>query len=751
NGANGQQIGGCPHTAAMQGGAGANDGGGKGANGVKNNIQSMHKLNGNAGSPYGGGGSGAGIHLNSWANQWVLANGGAGANGAVIIEYTVSGSLPDKPSVIAGNNVLPCGGGTETYSVTNEAGITYTWTYSGTGTITGTGNTASLTATTGGTITVTPTGMCGDGPSETLNVTIETPPNNPISISGTSPIPCGSSTNTYTATAVAGVTYTWSYSGTGTITSGQGTNTITLDATSGGTLAVAISNVCGNGTQTTYTVAQQASPNNPSVISGNNNLPCNGGSGTYSVTNVSGITYTWSYSGTGTITSGQGTNSITLDATSGGTLTVTPSNACGNGTPQTISISLGTTPINLQPIQGNTLIPCGGASGTYSVINETGITYTWSYSGQGTITSGQGTSTITLDATTGGVLTVATANDCGNGPSETLTIMLDVANQTVDFNLPNNLCINGNTVTLAGTPAGGQFTMNGNTISEINPTALAVGSYTVKYTVNDNGCLLTADKTVQINGLPQLSSDLAPEYCHGTPSVAIHFQPNGGTATGDYLTGTTLNLTNATSGAHTVTYSYTDANGCSATMTQNYTVGTELNTTISYEESCMNVVTFAVSDENYQYNWNFYAFGTSTEKKPQVQFGSVGTHPIAVTITDSKNCSKVIQQDVIVSGTTVNTTLNIPNVITVNNDGVNDFFELDASLFDCLDLTITIVNRWGNPIFELDKDNLKFEGKTTKGKEITEGVYFYSVDSEKLGCKNGVGTNNCNGFITIIK
>ena len=101
HGSNGQQIGGCPHNSAMQGGTGASVGGGNGGNGVINNIANRHLANGNAGSPYGGGGGGAGIHLNNWTQQWNKANGGAGAHGAVIIEY--AGGTTPPPTANAQN------------------------------------------------------------------------------------------------------------------------------------------------------------------------------------------------------------------------------------------------------------------------------------------------------------------------------------------------------------------------------------------------------------------------------------------------------------------------------------------------------------------------------------------------------------------------------------------------------------------------------------------------------------------------
>jgi hypothetical protein len=67
----------------------------------------------------------------------------------------------------------------QTYAVTDVAGTTYTWTYSGTGwSQTGGGTTHSITAsaTGSGTVTVTPSNSCGSGTARTLAITVNAPP-----------------------------------------------------------------------------------------------------------------------------------------------------------------------------------------------------------------------------------------------------------------------------------------------------------------------------------------------------------------------------------------------------------------------------------------------------------------------------------------------------------------------------------------------------------------------------------------------
>ncbi|MDV7396562.1 hypothetical protein RZS08_34520, partial [Arthrospira platensis SPKY1] len=97
-----------------------------------------------------------------------------------------------------------------------------------------------------------------------------------------------------------------------------------------------------------------ALPAQPSTITGNAN-PCQGSSQVYSVTNITGITYTWTVPTGSTITAGQGTNSITVTVgSSSGNISVTPSNSCGIGQARQLSVAVLTTPSAASAIEGNT-------------------------------------------------------------------------------------------------------------------------------------------------------------------------------------------------------------------------------------------------------------------------------------------------------------------------------------------------------------------------------------------------------------
>ncbi len=125
--------------------------------------------------------------------------------------------------------------------------------------------------------------------------------------------------------------------------------------------------ICGTSSSSnviTIITNPSSAPSQPSVITGTPTL-CQGVSGlAYSVTNVSGITYTWTYSGTGfTCASGCTTNAVTANfsaSATSGTLTVTPNNGCGNGPAQTYSITV--SPIPTTAAAGTDIYPACGVT-----------------------------------------------------------------------------------------------------------------------------------------------------------------------------------------------------------------------------------------------------------------------------------------------------------------------------------------------------------------------------------------------------
>ena len=69
----------------------------------------------------------------------------------------------------------------------------------------------------------------------------------------------------------------------------------------------------------------------------------------------------------------------------------------------------------------------------------------------------------------------------------------------------------------------------------------------------------------------------------------------------------------------------------------------------------------------------------------------------------------------------------IPNVFTPNGDGVNDIYFVSSK--GLTEFNITIVNRWGNVVFE-SKDAMSGWDGTSNGVKCTDGTYFYILNAK---------------------
>ncbi|MCB0477320.1 MAG: gliding motility-associated C-terminal domain-containing protein [Crocinitomicaceae bacterium] len=70
-------------------------------------------------------------------------------------------------------------------------------------------------------------------------------------------------------------------------------------------------------------------------------------------------------------------------------------------------------------------------------------------------------------------------------------------------------------------------------------------------------------------------------------------------------------------------------------------------------------------------------------------------------------------------------TVEIPNVITPNNDGINDFFYITSTGY--VQMEGIILNRRGEPIINFYGINARWDGRNSAGERVMDGVYFYKI------------------------
>ena len=344
------------------------------------------------------------------------------------------------------------------------------------------------------------------------------------------------------------------------------------------------------------------------------------------------------------------------------------------------------------------------------------------------------------------------ANGCDN--STTVTVQV-TAPPSPTLTLPADVCITLPGVTMVASPSGGNFHIDGiNSTTLFTPSAEGPGIHVIDYIfIDNNGCIATATGTITVHDVPGITIPLNANYCYETGTYAINPTPAGGTLSGDNVFGSSIDLDGVSPGNYSVTYTYTDQFGCSATSTANYNVTTPVQPGYTYKTSCFQTVSFAslITDPNFTYSWNVANTNTGTGMQYSTVLGTFGDLPVVFTVTDNYGCSYDSTGVIHVEEGAKLDNLIIPNIITPNGDGKNDYFQMPAELSECFSFKVIIVNRWGNLVYEMDSPSGKFEGKTKNGKDVDEGVYFYYIDSDDFDCADDKYKGFCEGNITIAR
>ncbi|MCW5520262.1 HYR domain-containing protein [Aureitalea sp. L0-47] len=314
------------------------------------------------------------------------------------------------------------------------------------------------------------------------------------------------------------------------------------------------------------------------------------------------------------------------------------------------------------------------------------------YSGPGVTDDGNGM-TYSFDPAAAGVgvhtltYTFTDANGCSGSATDDVEVY---ATPTVSFIAPADLCIDAGAQTGlgGGSPTGGVYsgagvTDDGNGMTySFDPAAAGAGTTTITYTFSDaNGCSDSASDDVVVFALPTVTFTALADLCldagvqaglgGGTPSGGVYSGP-GVTDDGNGMT-YSFDPAAAGVGTHTLTYTFTDANGCTNSASDDVEVFALPTVTFTAPPSaiCPNTVLTGlgggtpaggvysgpgVTDDG---NGMTYTFDSGASGN--------GTHTITYTFTDANGCTGSASDTVTVEDTTP-PSITCPGDITVNND-----------------------------------------------------------------------------------
>lgn len=495
-------------------------------------------------------------------------------------------------------------------------------------------------------------------------------------------------------------TYTWTP---GAIN----TSTASLTGTTAGTsYTVRVTDVNGCTGAASFTVSSSA----PSVsITANPTSICGIANSTLTPSILGATSYLWS--------TGETTQNILVNNTGVYSLTVNVNNCTASAN---ISVTVSPSPTVTIP---SSLGICAGASATVapiSILPAGAYTYTWS--------TGANTSSINVSSPMTVTLQVRNTVSGCLGVSNPCTIVT-TSNPTVAFTNPVVFCdglgaILSPTVT-GGTPVYSYFwtpSILGN-----GPTASTASSGTFAVTVVDqNMCrgtgTVTTEKSSPSVTLSSPDLVICPGECAVITSTAVSSYPpftyswsHNGADTDD---------STRVCAAGMVVLTATDAQGCEAkntiTVTDDVTPVASFTATPPPPVAPGQTITFTSTStipNNGTITSTTWLFGdgtTGSGTPVDHAYNETGIYTVTLTVTGSAGCASTFVLPYNVEGA-----LNIPNVITPNGDGVNDYLKFKG-LEALGSNTLSVFNRWGKKLFE--QENYKNDWN---GAGHNDGTYFF--------------------------
>ncbi|MDX5443175.1 MAG: gliding motility-associated C-terminal domain-containing protein, partial [Hymenobacteraceae bacterium] len=307
------------------------------------------------------------------------------------------------------------------------------------------------------------------------------------------------------------------------------------------------------------------------------------------------------------------------------------------------------------------------------------------------------------------------------------------ANPGVD----QTVCANAAPFVLPGfSPPGGTWSGNGVAPNGLfTPSKSLVGVQQLTYTYTQGACVSSGTINLTVNASPEIDfTGLDSSYCTSDSvafTVPLTGVPAGGTFTGKgIINGNIFDPLVAGPGKHTITYTFTTPEGCTSSISKTTLIQLpdvhiqphQLVCTESNSNVVSAIAPFTVDFTNTtsgakSFYWDFGDGTYSTEQSPQHTYVNEGTYKVIVLVDFGNGCVK--EREI---GTYHVVPLQLPNIFTPNNDGINDLFEVNLN---CPPLKFKVFNRWGAKVFEDNNYQNKWNGD-----ELADGVYYYHFTNQ---------------------
>jgi len=205
--------------------------------------------------------------------------------------------------------------------------------------------------------------------------------------------------------------------------------------------------------------------------------------------------------------------------------------------------------------------------------------------------------------------------------------------------------------------------------------------------------------------------------CSNSSTIALNATPTGGIYSGAGITGTIYSPSTAGVGTHTIAYSYTNTNGCSATSVVSSTVN--LAPVVSFSVS-QNIHSFCPNSEAILLvgspNGGIFSGTGVTGTVFTPASAGIGTFTITYAYTNSSNCSANAISTVTVNACTGIEELETTTLNVYPNPGKGEF-----TIHAATDMQIYLTTETGKTVRSL---HIQPGDTTLQLKDLPAGIYF---------------------------
>ena len=371
-----------------------------------------------------------------------------------------------------------------------------------------------------------------------------------------------------------------------------------------------------------------------------------------------------------------------------------------------------------------------------------GQSYEW-------IPNGEQTPAITVSESGQYMVTAIDFNGCSYDSDTTEVVVFDLP--TVNIDVTGNLIFcEGETADLTATSPNVvtyEWLGNGLVINGADTEFLTVGDsslYTVIVT-DVNGCTATEDAPIiTIEAVPVVVISEDQWICvKGDVTLTASGGDNYLWSNGS--TDASITVSPDSAAYYTVTVSN---ELCSFTSSDSALVSVYLSPIAEIETNANGFLevnhdfTDVSGDSSIVYwEWNFGDGDFEEIQNPDHLYSDEGFFTVVLSVENEFGCLNTDTAEV-----EITQVIDIPNVFTPNNDGINDFIFIDN--FGVEEYEFTVYNRWGIVMHYDASTEISWNGRTPAGAKCEAGTYYYTLNVLNI---HSEGNFKQNGTITLIR